>query len=289
MTARVRKIWTTVAVAAVLISAGILLMSRRTVRYQGKTVYEWVAQLDPHVSKMAEHDQAQRALMAIGKEALPELQRLLRQRPHDVFEKVRWQLVRWRVLRVKRLTIYEEQKQASRAAWILAEDQVDIRPLIPDLVWWFTNSNFAGSDNARALVRAGPEGVSVLTNFLCTHPTRFVREEAAWALHMVPNAPGTVEALVRVATTEKDPQLRANAFSYFPRRDGPTNVIVPLCLKGMASEDPYQRWLAADVLSRYVVSEEVVAAFERALTDSDERVRKVATNVVRSSGAQRRL
>lgn len=56
---------------------------------------------------------------------------------------------------------------------------------------------------------------------------------------------------------------------------------MPLALKGLASEDPYQRWLAAGLLSRYVVSDEVRAAFERALSDSDERVRKVATNVVR--------
>lgn len=289
MTARVRKILITVAIAVLLVLAGILLASRRTVTYQGKTVYEWVAQLDPRASKRAEDDQARRALMAIGEAAVPELQRMLQHRPHDFFEKVRWQFVRWRVLRVKRLTIYEQQKQASMAAWILAEDHVDIRPLIPDLVWWFTFSNYAGSDNARALVGAGPEGIAVITNFLCTHPTRFVREEAAWALHLVPNAPGTVEALVRVATTEKDPQLRANAFSYFPRRGGPTNVIVPLCLKAMGSEDGYQRWLAADLLARYAVSEEVLAGFERALSDSDERVRKVATNVLGSSGAQRRF
>ena len=267
---------------ALLVSAGILLRPKPPLRYQGKTVYEWLVLLDPNVSQAASHDQARLAFVSMGKSALPDLEKLLSEKPNRFSERIRNYLVGFRLLRPKPLTVHEQEHRASRAAYILAEDaNVDIRRLIPHLVWWYTNSNYAVSENTRALARAGSEGIAVLTNLACGHPVRYVRDDAAWALHLVPNAPGTAEALIRIATSEPDPKLRANAFLYLPRSRGPTNVIVPLGIKGLASQDPYQRWTAADLLSRYVVSDEVRAAFERALSDSDERVRKLATNIMR--------
>lgn len=220
---------TALILVVLVVSAAILLWPKKAAVYQGKTVYEWLVLLDPHVSQTASHEQARLALVAMGKAALPELEKLLSEKPGGVSERVRNYLVRFRLLRPRPLTLHQQEHRASRAAYILAEDaSIDIRRLIPHLVWWYTNSNYAVSENTRALARAGSEGIAVLTNLACSHPVRYVRDDAAWALHLVPNAPGTAEALLRIATSEPDQQLRADAFSYLPRTRGPTNLSCPL-------------------------------------------------------------
>jgi hypothetical protein len=272
------RLWLVICLAGCALLFGVLAIpgQKPVPEYRGKTVTEWIFLLDPDVTKQKQHDEAVVALQRIGAAALPEIERILRRQPGSWREKLRDLAVRVHLLAWEQPALAEKQFRASRAAYELAElADVDISDLIPLLTYHFTNSSYAEVENARALADAGPAGISVLTNLLATGSLR-VRSQAAWAMHLVPNRPGVNEALVRAANSDPDSRLRGEVLFYFPRKGGPTNLLAPVALRFIRSEDPYQRWPAAEVLASYIGADGARTALEGALNDPDQRVRSVA-------------
>jgi HEAT repeat protein len=164
---------------------------------------------------------------------------------------------------------------------------VNIAALVPDLRYHFTNSNYADTEMARALARAGSQGISCLTNFLATGDPR-VRKRAGWALNLdgrVRNQPGVLDALIHSADSDPDGRFRASivlGLSRF-RKGGETNRLVPLGLRFLRSEDGYNRWAGASLLQNYRSVPEVKTALHAAASDPDERVRSVIARALKES------
>jgi HEAT repeat protein len=177
------------------------------------------------------------------------------------------------MLRPEAVPLYEQQSRAARAAYMLVERaNADISALIPDLRFQLIQSRYAESEAARALVNAGPDGIAVLTNLIVTG-LRPVRDQAGWALGMATSNPGAVEALVRAANADPDRALRANALLYLSDAKGRDEVLVPLGLRFLQSEDGYDRWAGVALLASHLDVERVRDALEKAANDPDERVR----------------
>jgi hypothetical protein len=120
--------------------------------------------------------------------------------------------------------------------------------------------------------------VAVLTNLLLTGSIN-IRAQAGWALHFVNKRPETIAALIRSANTDPVAQLRSEALLYLQGSQGPAEQLVPLGLRFPRSDDGYDRWMAAKLLADYVSQDDVRVALEKALTDTDQRVRNVAERV----------
>src|SRR5260370_24078358 len=192
---------------------GISTLSRPPL-YQGKTVRQWVSLLDMHVDHQKEREQASSALVQIGAAALPELERILAWRPSNM-ETIRDYAVRFRIAKPRAINPLELQSRACEAAYHLAEGaKVDISGLVPLLQYHFTNGTYADSNSGRALARAGPIGVTVLTNLLFTG-RRSVRDQAGWALGgYVKSEPELIAALIQSAKSDAAETLRAMAVMY---------------------------------------------------------------------------
>jgi hypothetical protein len=243
--------------------------------YEGKTVDEWLLQLDPNVAREKEHDRARIALERMGTNALPDLERILSQRPNKRREWWKGWLVRFHLSKPDTLLPHEWNYRAARAAYMIAESgNVDIRRLLPHLSYHFTNSNYG--EFSRALTRAGDEGISVLTNYVLSDHQRY-RDDAASALSHVNRKPQAFAALIRVATLESNRSLRANALLYLRGSKAPADQVVPLTLQFLRSDDAYTRRMAAGLLADYRSLAEVSNALHRALSDPDENVRRAAS------------
>jgi hypothetical protein len=159
---------------------------------------------------------------------------------------------------------------------LLAEGaNVDISRLIHQLTFHFTNSNYAASENARALANAGTEGVAVLTNQMFSG-SRGVRDDASSALRFINQRPEAIAALVRFANTETNGHLAANALLYLQGSQGPAEVLAPLGLRFLRSTDAYERWAGAQVLQGYAKHDGVEHALRKATEDPDKRVSSAA-------------
>jgi HEAT repeat protein len=265
--------------------AAIFVASPRPPRHDGKTLSEWLVMLNPHVDRAADHEKASAAIRAMGAAALPQLRQILRSRPNSLNQRIRDYAARWRLVRAPKLYFQEQEFRAARAAYHLAEEaDVNIASLVPDLQFHLTNSNYADTEMARALARAGPEGISCLTNLVATGERR-VRDRAGWALALdrsVRSQPGAQDALIRSASSDPDRRIRANAVLYLSsfREDGAANGLVPLGIQFLKSEDGYERWVGAKLLAAHVSVQEAQTSLKAALNDSDDRVRSTAVRAL---------
>jgi hypothetical protein len=252
--------------------------------YKGKTVRQWVSLLDMHVDHQPQRDEASWALVQAGSAALPEVERILVWRP-SVLETVRNFGVRLRIVKPRELSALELQSRACEAAYHLAERAgVDISRLVPHLQYHFTNGTYADSNSGRALARAGPAGISVLTNLLFAGG-RSVRDNAGAALGHVNGKPQVIQALIRSAGSDPDSMLRANAVLYLSRSRGAAEQMVPLGLKFLKSDDGYERWAAASLLLEYRAVPEARAVLAEAISDPDQRVRSVSERALKEQAA----
>ena len=249
--------------------------------YQGKTVRQWVSLLDMHVDYQKQREEAAWALVQIGPNALPDLERILAWRP-NVWETVRGYAVRFGLVKPRPIHPLELQSRACEAAYTLAERaDVDISRLVPQLHYHFTNGTYADSNSGRALANAGSKGISVLTNLLLTG-SRSVRDNAA-ALRYVKTKPEVIAALIMSAHSDPDPTLRANAVLYLGGSRGPAEQLVPLGLEFLRSENGYARWAGASLLANHRSTPEAKTALEAAISDPDERGRSVVKGALEGS------
>ena len=277
-----------VVMAALVLAAviGGLWPSPRPAQYGGKTLSEWLVMLDPHVDRAADHEKASVAIRQLAKAALPGLGHILHSRPNRIREWIRGYAVRWHLIKPAKLSFEEWEFRAARAAYHLAEDaDVSIAQLVPDLSFHLTNSNYAETEMARALARAGPEGIACLTNLLA-HGERRVRDQAGHALALdsrVRGQPGAQEALIQSAASDPDALIRANALLYLSsfREGAATNRLVSLGLQSLKTDDGYTRWTATLLLRNYRSIPEVEAAFLSLASDPDERVRTVVAKAIK--------
>src|SRR5688500_2776501 len=152
------KVITVLALLATLVVAllilGIFLF--REPKYEGKTAREWIYLLDPHVDQRAQHDRASEALARIGAAAIPTIRDILQTAELTPVHKLKLLAQRYRLLPPDSLELAERQYRASRAAYKIAEDAgADISSLVPHLSFHLTNSNYADTENGRALAHAG--------------------------------------------------------------------------------------------------------------------------------------
>lgn len=264
----------------------MFVTSTRAPRHDGKTLDEWLLMLDSNVERAADHEKASVAIHAMGASALPQLHQILRARPDSLTERIRIYAVRWKLIPRPKIPIQEKQFRAGRAAYQLAEGaDVNIASLVPDLQFHLTNSNYAESEMARALVRAGPEGISCLTNLLVTGEQR-VRDQAGLVLSLdrsIRSQPGVQDALVLCASSDPDPRVRANAVFYLSsfREVGPSETLIALGQQYVTSDDAYERWAGAKLLAAHAASApEAYNALKAVLNDSDERVRSTASHAL---------
>jgi hypothetical protein len=268
--------------AVLLIVAFGLIVLPKPKLYQGKTVSQWVALLDTHVDNQKQREDASGALVQIGVAALPHLERILAWRP-DIWETVRNYAVRFRFVKPRKVNPLELQSRACEAAYNLAERaRVDISRLVPHLQYHFTNGTYADISSGRALVDAGPAGISVLTNLL-SMGGRSVRDNSGAALRYASRRPEVIEALIRSANSEPDPMLRANALLYLRGSGGAAQQIVPLGVSFLKSADGYQRCAAASLLLQYRAVPEARAALASAISDPDQRVRSLSEQALKES------
>jgi len=248
------------ALLALLVAAGFLVAPKPKL-YQGKTVRQWVAMLDMHVDNQKQRDEASRALVKIGPEALPEIQHILAWRLGPM-ETVRNYAVRFHFLQPRTIPQRELQSRACEAAYHLAEEaNVDISSLVPNLRYHFTNGTYADSNSGRALARAGVSGFSVLTNLLFTG-TPPVQDMAGWSLSHIRKHPEVVAALVQYVNEDPTLSKRANALIYLHGLGGSAELVVPIGLKYLHSQRPYARKAAASLLQDFKQDDRVRAALQ---------------------------
>jgi hypothetical protein len=266
---------------AIAITAIFLARSPRPNLYRGKSVREWVALLDPQSGQEKRREDASWALVQLGNKALPDLEAILAWRRNRLVDAARGYAIRFGLARPSSISPLDLQSLACEAAFNLAERaEVDISRLVPHLRYHLTNGTYADSNSARALVRAGPDGIAVLTNLVLTG-TINVRAQAGWALHFTNKRPEAIAALIQSASSDPLPQLRAEALLYLQGSHGAPEALVPLGLGFLHSDDGYARWTAATLLQDYVSKDEVRVALQAALTDTDSRVRGAAERALK--------
>jgi hypothetical protein len=250
----------TALVLATGVWLGLMLTRKPTVTHKGRTVREWVLRIDQGVGNEKQREEASWAIVQIGRPAVPELEEILAWRPHKWRDNLRPWLMRFYIIKRDELGPKEVINRAAEAAYKLGERSgMDMGALIPHLEYHFTNGMYADSSAARALASAGSRGIAILTNLMFSG-SHNVRDQSAWALHHVSKRPEVMAALIRVANTETNAVLRANALGYLPRSGGPTEDLVPLGLRFLRSTNAYDRQQAKWMLSGYQHLEEVRAA-----------------------------
>jgi len=250
----------TALVLATGVWVGLMLTRKPPVTHKGKTVREWVLRIDQQAGKEKQREEASWAIVQIGQPAVPELEEILEWRPRKWRDKVRPWLMRFHLIPRDEMAPQVVVNRACEAAYNLGErSKTDIKPLIPHLEFHFTNGMYADSAASLALARAGPQGIAILTNLMFSSSYN-VRDQSAWALHHVNKRPEVIAGLIRVANTETNAILRANALLYLNGSDGPAEVLVPLGLKFLRSTNAYDRKMAKYLLSGYKHVEEVRAA-----------------------------
>jgi hypothetical protein len=275
-------LWSVLLLTVGAVVAAMFWPAPKRPTYEGKTVEELLAMLELGSGARADGFDSRLALIRMGAAAVPDLARILSERPS-----------KWRgfwhdckaVLRLSgsqpdpSMVLHDLKFRAVRASCILAENaNGDIRLLIPQLSFLAKTTDLTEAN--RALASAGDEGISVLTNLLFTGDAR-LRNDAAWGLHHVKRRPQVISAFLRDATVETNQILRANALGYLRGSGAPAEKTVPLGLEFLRSEDAYTRWQAAGFLADYRSIDEVDKALEAATNDPDERVRGAATRRAR--------
>ena len=266
-----QRLWVIASTVVIVAAVAVLVRTGKPKLYQGKTVSEWVVLLDPHVSQRVQRDAASWAIVQIGSNAVPELQRILARRRtamSSLTDKVRGYAIRFGFAKPPPIHPLELQSRACEAAYNLAErSNVDITSLIPHLTYHFTNGTYADSPAPRALAGAGSAGIAVLTNLLFTG-NRNVRDQSGWAMNLYPatrRKPEVYTALIRAASGETNGQLRANFLLYLTGSRAPAEQVVPLGLRSLRTGDAYERGMAAGLLKDYTSDENVRKALEEAV------------------------
>lgn len=262
--------WVVVLVAVGALAAIFWPLPERP-KYEGKTVEEWLLQLDPNSGGGVEYERAWHAIAKMDANALPDLERILSWRPSKWRECWNGWKVRLQLAKPEWLSPTEQVRRAGWAAYILAEcGNVDVRPLLPHLTFHATNPGSV--EMTRALASAGDEGVSVLTNQLFTgEPT--VRCQAAWGLQFAWQRPQATAALLRSATIETNSLARVQALASLANSGATPAEGVPLGLRLLRSEDEGTRWMAAWLLADYRSIVEVSNSVQTVLSAGDKGVR----------------
>lgn len=250
-------------------------------RHEGRTLEEWLVLLDSDINRHADREAAGLAIRRMGVNAVPGVRRILQLQPKSWSQRIRGFAVRAHLVKAPGVSLNELQSRAAHAAWLLAEDAGDdIGSLVPFLRFHFTNSNYAETQMARALVRSGPPGIACLTNLLATGVPR-VRDHSGWALAFDEAAirqPGSWDAVIQGALSDPDPRVRSNFVLYLSkfRGQGDAAKLVPLGLQFLRGTDPNGRWAGAELLGAHLSVPEARAALEGVLEDPDQRVRASA-------------
>ena len=251
-------------VIGVLFVAILVLKHPQPRLYHGKSVHDWVTLLDPDVNKSQQRDEASWAVVKIGTEALPELERILAWRHNRLIERIQGYAIHLGIMKLPTVSHFQLQSRACEAAFHLAERAgTDISQLVPHLHYHFMNGTYADWSSGRALAGAGTIGVAVLTNLVITG-ARNVRDNAGPALRYANKRPEVIVALLQAIETEPDRQLRANLLLYLRGSGAPAEQVVPVGLRFLQSDDAYTRRMAATLLRDYRTDENVQRALEAA-------------------------
>ncbi|MBL9174944.1 MAG: HEAT repeat domain-containing protein [Verrucomicrobiales bacterium] len=273
------QVWLFLLAAGLLVAGYCIL--RPVPRFEGKTLTEWLVDLDPSATGAVTRDRAAAAIRGMGASAIPGLAQILGERPDSFRIRIRGWAERRRFLRPRVLSHRDLQNRAAQAARILAADAgVDTSPLVPALRSRIRSASGVEPEMAIALAWAGTPGVSALLDLLFSGDAE-VRDQSGWAVSQdrkIRCLPGVQDALIRRAAEEPDPTVRANLVLYLShyRSDGDASRLVPLGIRLLSDTNAYARWMGAQLLASQSQAPEARAALERALNDSEDRVRTTA-------------
>lgn len=277
------------AIGVMLASATLILLfvAAQEPKHAGRTISEWIAELDPHVEERARHDTAEEALLKIGPDAVPVIHRILAPQSGRLLAQAKPLLQRMRLLPPDRLSQSEMQYRAARAAYKLAEaGKANIDVLVPALIPHVTESNYLDSEAGRALAAAGPKGIEALIGML-KHADARVRDRAIYSLCLVREAPGVMESFLRMVD-DPDRNVRFAALSGLSGRvKTDPNVTVPIGLRFLEKQDDYERWAGARLLSAYSEDPRAEEALRNCLKDPDENVRRTAERALKQLEKER--
>lgn len=264
-------LWAVLLLTVGAVLAAMFWPAPKRPTYEGKTVEEWLLQLDPRSGHSVEYERAWYALARMDATALPEIERILSQRPNKWRERWNGWKVRLHLAKPEPWQPLEQMDRAGWAAYLLADcGKVDISPLLPHLTFHATNLGPAGI--WRAIASAGDEGISVLTNLVFTGELP-MRLNAAWGLQFVRQKPQAIAALLRSAKIETNSPARASILGYLAGSGAPADEAVPLGLRLLRSEDVDTRWQATCLLADYRSIVEVSNALQAALSNVHPSVR----------------
>jgi hypothetical protein len=277
-----------------VIIAGVLALwalSRSEPRepvYQGRPLSQWILLLDAHTEHQAENDAARLAFLHLGQEAVPGLVRILHRRPDPVLvAKLKDLAIRLHLWRQPDIPLGERQFRAAKACCVLGEGQqpaADIRSAIPDLAYCFTNNVFHSIEPfCWAMVFAGGDGLSIVTNAMLKHPSWQIREEAAGSM-WISRKLWTPEIVAVLMAATQDPRADVRVVSILSLQNFPSktfgNLIVPGALRCLQDTNSEVRHWTVNLLGRYVLYPEVQTALTNMLADPDAKVQKAAEEIV---------
>jgi len=280
------RIWGAAAAAAAFLLVLASALFPAPFRHEGRTVKEWLWQLDGSYSGVPEP--AVSAFETMGSRAIPGLSDVVRERPWSLRVRLREAWHRWIGGPSPWLTYNERQARAVRALlYATKSPETDIALLTPHLQYHLTERSepFA----ALVLTRAGPDGIACLTNLIWTGRPA-VRDFAGFALSQGPETqrlPGVKAVLTRVALAEEEPQLRSRFLLYLSlfEPDGDSPVVVPLALDALTNTDGAVRRSAVELLGRHRADPRAVPALRRAVDDPEPAVGAAARRLLGDGGA----
>ncbi|MGO8931923.1 MAG: HEAT repeat domain-containing protein [Limisphaerales bacterium] len=261
-----------VVTICVVFAAGYFSQPRRREPvYQGKTLTNWLRQLDDHEvfgissyklpSPTRRQLEAAQAIRAMGAAALPLLMEDIHARPADNAFRIR--LHRWLNAHLASalsgqlwfLDVTEEDRRRWRAAQGLAALGPLAKPALPELKRLFSVNIWHSSvkEAAYALATIEPEGVEILTNS--------IQRQADWS------------SMCAIWSLGQHPAAGTN--------------FIPLLIKATSSSDEWTACGAIEVLSLFHVNaDQVVPALTNALVSNNTAVSGAAALALGKFGRQ---
>ncbi|MDB6067666.1 MAG: repeat-containing protein [Pedosphaera sp.] len=266
MRKRFRILFALIALAVVGGIVWAVIYSHEPV-YQGKGLSAWLEDLDdPHPGP--KKDRAEEAVRHIGRDAMPEIIRILKRRDSSLKERSMKWLSEHHFFKAAYHPVIESQSRALRACSVLGPQAKAAIPAMVSLV----NESSHARWLEQALVQAGPDAVAPLIGAL-TNRDYQVRRDVAYRLWRFPNSGPKVMPVLIECLKDKSLEVRVGAvFSMGELKQEPI-IAIPALMAMLEDTTPSVRWRACLAIGKYEhEAQAATAALLTALSDPDPSV-----------------
>ena len=286
-----RTVWLLLAALAglALISYAFVASAPKPPVYHGKSLYEWLDQLNQatanseNTNRVEQAKAAQSAIRAIGTNALPFALADLRARATFANRATDWLAIHAPFLRL--------QTKDPEGRWALGVETLGIlgpiaKPCLPKLIAQATNHP---PSSAEALLAVGAAALPAFTNILSKskYPERMNLFEAftgaVAAKWIAPEeAAAALPCLIQVyhdAPVSHERWFAAEAIGSILRQP---ELCVPRLREGLSDPSSDVRWASAEVLGKFGShATNAIPALEKSCSDANEQVRSEAASALR--------